>query len=179
MFYRVEPVVTNPAVAYGGESGVPMTQEHYDALNGKVGHAIVQVDPVSLKEVVNNLHHLAVEHKAQRKRDPSGSQTHRQLRSCLCGLSFPLKEPWVTMAHHFEGRTEYSIDNLRHLFECGVTVHLYSYQTVKDEFRINKPKVTYAANGAYQALNFGDRVETWTRGAPFFDKTWKDVGVST
>ena len=163
MFHPVEPVVTNPAVAYGGESGVPMTQEHYDALNGKVGHATVQVDLLSLEEVVNKLHHLAVEHKAQRKRDPSGSQTHRQLRSCLCGVSFPLKEPWVTMAHHFEGRTEYSIDSLRNLFECGVTVHLYSYQAVKDEFRVNKPKVTCVANGADQPLNFGDRVETWTR----------------
>ena len=39
--------------------------------------------------------------------------------------------------------------------------------------------VTYGAAGNYVPLTSDDYVASWARAAPFFDKTWKDVGVST
>ena len=49
----------------------------------------------------------------------------------------------------------------------------------KEDFKRYADVITYAPWDNDTPLNLGDCVETWTREAPFFDKTWRDVGVNT
>ena len=47
----------------------------------------------------------------------------------------------------------------------------------REDMRLYDDKHKIAAQEGYQPLVSSNFVESWDRGAPFFDKTWKEVGV--
>ena len=49
----------------------------------------------------------------------------------------------------------------------------------REDMRLYDDKHKIAAQEGYQPLVSSNFVESWDRGAPFFDKTWKEVGVTT
>ena len=49
----------------------------------------------------------------------------------------------------------------------------------REDMRLYEDKVEIAAQEDYRPIVLSDVVESWDRGAPFFNKTWKEVGVTT
>ena len=49
----------------------------------------------------------------------------------------------------------------------------------REDIRLYEDKVEIAAQEDYRPIVLSDVVESWDRGAPFFNKTWKEVGVTT
>ena len=49
----------------------------------------------------------------------------------------------------------------------------------REDIKLYDDKIEIAAHENYQPIVVSDFVQGWERGAPFFDKTWKEVGVTT
>ena len=66
------------------------------------------------------------------------------------------------------------------MFYCVITrpTHIPDANS-KEDVKKYADVVTYGAVGNYVPLISDDYVASWARAAPFFGKTWKDVGVST
>ena len=66
------------------------------------------------------------------------------------------------------------------MFYCVITRPTHIPDAIsKEDVKKYADVVTYGAAGNYVPLTSEDYVASWARAAPFFDKTWKDVGVST
>ena len=65
--------------------------------------------------------------------------------------------------------------------QINLSIKLYDCKLAppipKKDMRLYDDKHKVAAKEVYQPLVSSNFVESWDRGAPFFDKTWKEVGV--
>ena len=66
------------------------------------------------------------------------------------------------------------------MFYCVITRPTHIPDALsKEDLERCADVVTYVSLGDYVPLISDECVASWVRAAPFFDKTWKDVGIST
>ena len=148
-----------------------MTQGQYNHLKDMNGFVKIECDQTSLEQVMHTLHNHCQEQAIKMQ--------------CL-GMQLPFTDAWEKLAPELKGRKgrkDYCIDSVCKAFFHGVSIKLYDCKSAplipKKDMRLYDDKHKIAAQEGYQPLASSNFVERWDRGAPFFDKTWKEVGVTT
>ena len=165
MFRFIIERPTKEQIDFGG---VTMTQGHYNQLKDMNGFVKIECNQTSLEHVMHTLHNHC---KAN------------NIKMRLFGLQIPFADSWEKLAPELEGCKACSINSVCEAFFHGVSIKLYDRESAppipKEDMRLYDDKHKIAAQEGYQPLASSNFVERWDRGAPFFDKTWKEVGVTT